>query len=127
MGDARRRLPRQTTFRNQFPAGLVCFPAWDIGAPYFARFSGVSGTGPLVTVVWVTVAFEFVAAVSALEAIGIEGDVSGCMDEFIGGLAGAMAPDASCAQTEPARDAASKPTAAAIFMGVTAKSFCSIG
>ena len=29
-------------------------PALDIGLPYFARFSGVSGTGPLVVAVLVT-------------------------------------------------------------------------
>jgi hypothetical protein len=29
-------------------------PAFDIGLPYFARFSGVSGMGPLVVVTLVT-------------------------------------------------------------------------
>jgi hypothetical protein len=29
-------------------------PAFDIGLPYFFRFSGVSGTGPLVVIVLVT-------------------------------------------------------------------------
>jgi hypothetical protein len=40
------------------PFGAVCLPAWDIGPPYFARFAGVSGTGPLVVVVLVTEAPE---------------------------------------------------------------------
>src|SRR5205085_1787655 len=40
----------------QLPLAAVCLPARDIGAPYFARFSGVSGTGPFVTVMLVKVA-----------------------------------------------------------------------
>jgi hypothetical protein len=36
--------------RGQLPRGVVCWPARDIGWPYLARFDGVSGTGPLVTV-----------------------------------------------------------------------------
>jgi len=36
---------------------LVRRPACDIGPPYLARFSAVSGTGPLVVVVVVTLAF----------------------------------------------------------------------
>jgi hypothetical protein len=39
------------------PRGAVCLPARDIGPPYLARFSGVSGTGPLVESVVVTLAF----------------------------------------------------------------------
>jgi hypothetical protein len=34
----------------------VRLPAWDIGPPYLARFSAVSGTGPLVSVVTVALA-----------------------------------------------------------------------
>ena len=40
----------------QLPLAGVRLPAWDIGPPYFLRFSAVSGTGPLVVVVVVTLA-----------------------------------------------------------------------
>ena len=38
------------------PRAAVRLPARDIGPPYLARFSGVSGTGPLVVRVVVTLA-----------------------------------------------------------------------
>ena len=38
------------------PRAGVILPARERGAPYFARFSGVSGTGPFVTVILVKVA-----------------------------------------------------------------------
>ena len=34
---------------SQSPAAFVCRPPFDMGAPYLARFSGVSGTGGLAT------------------------------------------------------------------------------
>ena len=43
-------------FDLQLPAGAVPRPVRDIGPPKRARFSGVSGTAPLVTVWVVTVA-----------------------------------------------------------------------
>ena len=36
------------------PRAAVILPARDMGWPYFARFSGVSGTGPLVVIDTVT-------------------------------------------------------------------------
>lgn len=103
-------------------------PVRDIGAPYFARFSGVSGTGPLVTVVLVTVApddiavaLEFEADVSALGAVGaIVGSAAG--DEGAGAAAGSLgiAPDIDWAAAAPAREAAKKPAAAAIWRAFTA-------
>ena len=53
------------------PFAAVRRPAFDIGAPYLARFSGVSATGPLVTVEVVTVALASLAAIGALGAIGM--------------------------------------------------------
>ena len=53
------------------PLAAVRLPAFDIGAPYLARFSGVSATGPLVTVDVVTVALASLAAIGALGAIGM--------------------------------------------------------
>ena len=41
---------------RQLPLAGVRLPAWDIGPPYFLRFSAVSGIGPLVVVVTVAVA-----------------------------------------------------------------------
>jgi hypothetical protein len=118
------RLPRRTKIRNQFPAGFVFLPACDIGAPYFARLAAVSGTGPFVTVVCSTVALVLDADVSALGAIGVDGVIAGCEAsgvEAAGAVAGAMAGEASCAQVAPAREAATKPAAAAILKVFTAR------
>ena len=52
------------------PVAAVRLPAFDIGAPYLARFSGVSATGPLVTVDVLTVALASLAAIGALAAMG---------------------------------------------------------
>jgi len=61
------------------PRGAVCLPAWDIGPPYLRRFSGVSGTGPLVVVLVVTLAFW--PATSA--ELVVEVVVTACVDDEV--------------------------------------------
>jgi uncharacterized Rossmann fold enzyme len=62
------------------PAAAVRLPARDMGWPYLARFSAVSGTGPLVTSVVVTLTFEPVlvaeVAVELLTLVEVEVEVS---------------------------------------------------
>lgn len=94
-------------------------PACDIGAPYFARFAAVSGIGPLVTVVCSTVApaavvtLEFVAAVSALGAMGAAAGAGAICDWGVIALDAGMAPDVSWARAAPASETARKPAVAA--------------
>src|SRR4051812_34578712 len=64
--------PQERIFRrNQLPLAAVRLPAFESGWPYLARFSAVSGTGPLVTRLVVTLAFWplSVAAVAVLEIV----------------------------------------------------------
>src|SRR5690606_9860884 len=42
---------------DQLPAASVRLPARDMGSPYLARFSSVSGTGPFVTTCTLALAF----------------------------------------------------------------------
>jgi len=60
-------MARAENGRHQLPRGAVCRPACDIGPPYFARFAGVSGTGPLVVVVLVTEAPDGSVVVTEVE------------------------------------------------------------
>jgi hypothetical protein len=70
-------------------------PAFDIGAPYLARFSGVSATGPFVTTDVVTVALASVEAVSAASAIGMGMEAAFADVSVVG------APDGAAATADP--------------------------
>jgi hypothetical protein len=91
------------------PFAPVRLPAFDIGAPYLARFSGVSAMGPLVTSDVVTVALASLAAIGALEAIGmLMGAIGSAAGADTLGVAAAEAgmsvvltPDGAAATAEP--------------------------
>jgi hypothetical protein len=74
--------------------GAVRLPARDIGPPYLARFSGVSGTGALATT-WVPTAAEVFAADDvAAGAAGAEvvsaGGAADVSVEVVSGVAGGV-------------------------------------
>jgi hypothetical protein len=80
---------------RQLPFAAERLPAWDIGPPYLARFSAVSGIGPLVVVVTVAAApvegslvvtdVEVAAPVAAAGSAGAGAvDGAGLADESAG-------------------------------------------
>jgi hypothetical protein len=83
---------------------------------------GVSGTGPLVTVTWSTVALEFVAALSALGVAGVAPIGGGAIDGMVEGVIG---PEASCAQAAPASEAAKRAAAAILKVFTAVSLICS--
>ena len=69
------------------PLGAVRLPAWDMGWPYLARFSAVSGTGPLVTVVLVKVvetSAPAVVAAGVVTVVDVADTVAASADEPAG-------------------------------------------
>lgn len=70
------------------PRAAVALPARDSGWPYLARFSGVSGTGPFVTIVVVTLApwpklVAEVAVAPVVEVVTSPGVVVVVLDDVV--------------------------------------------
>ena len=97
--------------RRQFPAGLVRLPAWDIGEPYLARFSAVSGTGPLLSVSWSRAPVGRVVLVVDAGGRGhgaLAGGRPGAHWRRWRSAGAAVAPEAAWASAAPASDASAR-------------------
>jgi hypothetical protein len=67
--------------RDQFPFADDLLPAWDMGLPYFARLSGVSGIGLIDTV-------DAVGAADIPPPLDADDDIPPCDDGDIGSVMG---------------------------------------